>query len=168
MKVDIKEIRERPIRIFLDDGAEIELRVHVSEVEHVDGKKNPDGTQKYTVRSVNFLRVVDSPPEHEGQSTETGFMTCVMKAWELGVALFLAIIFGIAGALLLYQAGQRWIDTSGSHSHPNQTHPHKHDAHEHPHEHPSLEHPHPVQEHGHPHIHDVEMGHPACIEPATS
>ena len=63
VKVDIKEIRERPIRIFLDDGAEIELRVHVSEVERVDGEKNPDGTQKYTVRSGNFLRVLKSPPE---------------------------------------------------------------------------------------------------------
>lgn len=59
--VDIAEIRESPIRVTLEDGTVLRLRIDVIEAIRVDGEWDPDGHPVYQVRNGVNIMVLESP-----------------------------------------------------------------------------------------------------------
>ena len=59
--VDIAEIRESPIRVTLEDGTVLRLRIDVVEAIRVDGEWDVDGHPLYQVKNGVNIMVLESP-----------------------------------------------------------------------------------------------------------
>ena len=59
--VEIDEINERPIRVLLEDGSVLRMRLDIIEILRVDGEWDAEGHPLYSVKSNNLLSVLDSP-----------------------------------------------------------------------------------------------------------
>lgn len=62
--VEFNEEQNIPVKLRLDDGALLRLRLDVVEVVRVPDTYNASGEPLYAVRSTNSLSVVEPPSDH--------------------------------------------------------------------------------------------------------
>ena len=61
--IKIKEIKDPPIEMTLEDGSVLRLRMDIYEAVRIPGQYDPEGYPAYHVRHSGMLSVISAPPE---------------------------------------------------------------------------------------------------------